>query len=156
MKCVAGAEIPHAWLGLFCAARHHARHSGGAGAGRHEPEIQITSVLPALTLYDNVLLAFRRRRPCPACYFRERVAFCTDRVMAMLEQFRLADHADDPAAALSHGQQQGSRLPWRWRPNLKLLLLDEPTGGMSLESAGSRDELLAADQETMLAGDRRA
>jgi hypothetical protein len=26
-------------VGLFCRARHHARHSGGAGAGRHEPEI---------------------------------------------------------------------------------------------------------------------
>jgi len=27
----------HARLGLFCRARHHARHSSGAGAGWHEP-----------------------------------------------------------------------------------------------------------------------
>jgi len=152
-----GCGNSHAWLGLFCRARHHARHSGGAGAGRHEPEIQITSVLPALTLYDNVSAGVAGADVLvQPVIFRERVAFCTIvswpcssnsgwRIMRMI-----------PPPHYRTGNNNGSRLPWRWRPNPNCCCWMKPTGGMSLEERRVTGELFAADQETMLAGDRRA
>jgi branched-chain amino acid transport system ATP-binding protein/urea transport system ATP-binding protein len=105
-------------------------------------KFQITSVLPALTLYDNVLLALQAQASLPSLVFSRTRGVLHDRVMAMLEQFRLVDHAAEPASALSHGQQQWLEIAMALAPDPKLLLLDEPTGGMSLEERRVTGELL--------------
>jgi ABC-type uncharacterized transport system ATPase subunit len=56
-----------------------------------------------------------------------------DQVMAALERFRLADRGHDLAVELSHGQQQWLEIAMALTSRPKLLLLDEPTGGMSPE-----------------------
>jgi len=60
----------------------------------------------------------------------------------MLEQFRLADRAEEAAGSLSHGQQQWLEIAMALAQEPKLLLLDEPTGGMSLEERRVTGELL--------------
>src|SRR6266702_3614411 len=65
-----------------------------------------------------------------------------DQVMAMLSQFRLTDRAYDAAATLSHGQQQWLEIAMALAGKPRLLLLDEPTGGMSLEERRVTGELL--------------
>ena len=60
----------------------------------------------------------------------------------MLNQFRLADRAQDAAATLSHGQQQWLEIAMALAGKPRLLLLDEPTGGMSLEERRVTGELL--------------
>jgi branched-chain amino acid transport system ATP-binding protein len=67
-------------------------------------KFQITSVLPMLTLYDNILLALQAKTSLTGLIFSRTRGILHDRAMGMLEQFRLADHADAPASALSHGQ----------------------------------------------------
>jgi branched-chain amino acid transport system ATP-binding protein/urea transport system ATP-binding protein len=62
--------------------------------------------------------------------------------MDMLDQFRLMDRADDPAASLSHGQQQWLEIAMSLAQRPRLLLLDEPTAGMSLEERRVTGELL--------------
>lgn len=63
--------------------------------------------------------------------------------MGTLARFQLADRADDLAGELSHGQQQWLEIAMALTQKPKLLLLDEPTGGMSPEERRATGELLA-------------
>jgi branched-chain amino acid transport system ATP-binding protein/urea transport system ATP-binding protein len=142
MKCVAGAEIPTAGSVSFGGRDiTQASPAERARAGM-SIKFQITSVLPTLTLYDNILLALQAQTSLSSLVFSRTRGVLHDRVMAMLEQFRLADRAGDPAAALSHGQQQWLEIAMALAPEPTLLLLDEPTGGMSLEERRVTGELL--------------
>jgi branched-chain amino acid transport system ATP-binding protein len=142
MKCVAGAEVPTEGTVTFD-GRDITRASPAerARAGM-SLKFQITSVLPALTLYDNVLLALQAQTSLLDLAFSRTRGVLHDRVMAMLAQFRLADRAHESAAALSHGQQQWLEIAMALASEPKLLLLDEPTGGMSLEERRVTGELL--------------
>jgi branched-chain amino acid transport system ATP-binding protein len=142
MKCIAGAEIPSA-------GRVHFGHRDITGLSPAERaragmslKFQITSVLPALTLYDNILLSLQAQSSLLSLIGSRTRAALHDQVMETLDQFRLADQAKNPAAILSHGQQQWLEIAMAlaWRP--RLLLLDEPTGGMSLEERRVTGELL--------------
>ncbi len=105
-------------------------------------KFQITSVLPALTLYDNILLALQAQSSLLDLVLSRTRGTLHDQVMTMLTQFRLADRAQDAAATLSHGQQQWLEIAMALAGKPRLLLLDEPTGGMSLEERRVTGELL--------------
>jgi branched-chain amino acid transport system ATP-binding protein len=55
-----------------------------------------------------------------------------DDVMALLELVALADEAQRRAGELAHGRQKQLELAVALAANPKLLLLDEPTAGMSI------------------------
>ncbi|UGV28230.1 ABC transporter ATP-binding protein [Rhodopseudomonas boonkerdii] len=142
MKCIAGAEVPTQGSVTFVGNDiTQASPAERARAGM-SLKFQITSVLPALTLYDNILLALQAQTSLWQLALSRTRGVLHDKVMAMLEQFRLADRALEPAAALSHGQQQWLEIAMALAPEPKLLLLDEPTGGMSLEERRVTGELL--------------
>lgn len=142
MKCVAGAEVPTKGAISFAGADITAASPAERARAGMSLKFQITSVLPALTLYDNILLALQAKSSLAGLIFSRSRGALHDRVMEMLEQFRLADRADDPASALSHGQQQWLEIAMALAAEPKLLLLDEPTGGMSLEERRVTGELL--------------
>ena len=133
MKCVAGAETPTRGRVMFSGIDiTDASPAERARAGM-SLKFQITSVLPSLTLYDNVLLALQAKSSLAGLIFSRSRRVLHDRVMSILEQFRLANRASEPASSLSHGQQQWLEIAMALAAEPKLLLLDEPTGGMSLE-----------------------
>src|SRR5262249_7791686 len=105
-------------------------------------KFQITSVLPELSVYDNVLLALQSREGLSSLLSSRTRRILDGDVMTALDRFRLADRADDLAGELSHGQQQWLEIALALACRPKLLLLDEPTGGMSPEERRVTGELL--------------
>jgi ABC-type branched-subunit amino acid transport system ATPase component len=105
-------------------------------------KFQITSVLPELSVYDNVLLALQSREGLASLLHSRTRRILDGKVMAALDRFQLAGRADDLAGELSHGQQQWLEIALALACQPKLLLLDEPTGGMSPEERRVTGELL--------------
>jgi len=105
-------------------------------------KFQITSVFPELSTYDNVLLARQSRGSLQALLTSRTRRVLDGEVLETLDRFRLADRADDLAGELSHGQQQWLEIAVALACGPKLLLLDEPTGGMSPEERRVTGELL--------------
>ncbi len=105
-------------------------------------KFQITAVLPQLSVYDNVLLASQSRGSIWGLLRSRSRGELHDETMDALERFGLADRADDLAGELSHGQQQWLEIAMALTNKPRLLLLDEPTGGMSPEERRATGELL--------------
>ncbi len=106
---------------------------------------QITNVFPGLTALENVSLAVqvRERRAlspwCPA----ERLGDVTMRALAVLDRVGLGAHRDRPARALSHGDQRHLEIAMTLATSPELLLLDEPTAGMSAAETATTIALIA-------------
>ena len=147
LKVIAGAEAPTQGTVNFLGRDiTHATPAERARAGM-SLKFQITSILPALSVYDNVLLAVQAQDPMAAlCLSRTREPL-HQRIMDMLVQFRLDDRPDELAGALSHGQQQWLEIAMALAREPKLLLLDEPTAGMSAQERRATGDLLAPIRE---------
>jgi branched-chain amino acid transport system ATP-binding protein/urea transport system ATP-binding protein len=143
MKCIAGALLPEAGTVRF--AGHDITRTPPAARARAGLSIkfQITSVAPALSVYDNLLLA-RQSRASLASLLRSTTRRALhESVVGDLERFQLLARTDQLAGTLSHGEQQWLEIAMALATNPTLLLLDEPTAGMSLEERRLTGELLA-------------
>lgn len=87
---------------------------------------QITSVYPSLTVFDNVALPVQR-----TSHARLSSRGLTNRVMSALERVGLADEAGKTAGTLAYGHQRLLELAMGLSLEPRLLILDEPTQGLS-------------------------
>jgi ABC-type branched-subunit amino acid transport system ATPase component len=142
LNAIAGAYLPNAGSIHFHGEDiTRALPSERARAGL-SLKFQITAVFSELSVYDNVLLALQSNQSFASLIRSQTRRRLHSAVMMALERFRLADRADDLAGELSHGQQQWLEIAMALAPKPKLLLLDEPTGGMSPEERRVTGELL--------------
>ena len=98
---------------------------------------QITAVLREFTALDNVALAVQGHAGHSFRFLADarRDERLRGPARAGLEAVGLADRADVPAAALSHGEQRQLEIAMALAGDPRLLLLDEPMAGMGVEDS---------------------
>ena len=115
---------------------------------------QITNLFAELSVYENLRLAAqvleaRSRLPLPAKSSGEALR----RVDELIAQFSLGGNVHERAGELSHGQQRRLEIAVALACRPKMLLLDEPTQGMShadTEEIGALIKGLAGDLSILL------
>jgi branched-chain amino acid transport system ATP-binding protein len=93
---------------------------------------QITNVFPGISVYENVRVAAQSRAP-EAGRFTSlwRRPDVEGAVMELLAAFGLEGRRDEMAQNLSHGEQRYLEICLALATKPRLLLLDEPTAGMT-------------------------
>jgi urea transport system ATP-binding protein len=99
-------------------------------------KFQVPNMYETLSVYDNVMISLQSDRKVFKYMFKRVTPPENDRIWEILEFVDLAEKADEPADTLSHGERQWLELGMLVASNPKLLLLDEPTTGMT--EAGKR------------------
>jgi len=95
---------------------------------------QITNIFPRLTVLENVRVAVQGYARSFNFWSRaDRIAGCRERAVEILETVGLARRAERLAAHLSHGEKRHLEIGITLASEPVLLLLDEPTAGMSPE-----------------------
>lgn len=132
-KLIVGVYEPSAGTILFdnadiTAERPYARVQRGMSI-----KMQAPSVFKELPVWQNLDIALQQQQS------GDDLVMERQRLLKLLD---LAAHADKPAGALAHGQQQWLEIGMALALRPRLLLLDEPTAGMSPEETHRTGELI--------------
>ena len=115
---------------------------------------QITNVFPQLTAIENVRIAIQAMtRRFDLWTPRGRLTEMEDEAAALVDLVGLARHGRRHADNLAHGEQRALEIALALACRPKLLLLDEPTAGMSPEETKTMMDLivrLAAERTVIL------
>lgn len=123
-----GIDITH--LKEYRRARH--------GIGR---KFQVPSVFKELTVLENIEAA-RSRHPGILHSLRVFRTPVTGRIREILELVGLIDLIDLRAGNLSHGQTQWLEIAMLLAQSSRLILMDEPTAGMTIQETARTGEIL--------------
>jgi branched-chain amino acid transport system ATP-binding protein len=98
---------------------------------------QITNLFPRMSVAENLRIAVMGEEGYRFTLFRPigRLARVAARVDEYLEKLRLTRRRDDPAASLAYSEQRTLEIGMALATDPEILLLDEPTGGMSREES---------------------
>lgn len=99
-----------------------------AGMGR---SFQRTNIFPRLTVFDNVQAAYLAHRGRGGNFWSRADRFYRSETEALLRSIGLLDQRDAIGGTMSYGNQKQLELGLALASDPALLLLDEPTAGMS-------------------------
>lgn len=105
---------------------------------------QITNIFPKLSVFENLRIAVMRRHGLQNTLWRFMSSYAnvredTDR---LLEQVRLQSRRDAIAGELSYSEQRSMEIAMALASEPKVILLDEPTAGMSHEETDYAIDLI--------------
>ena len=106
---------------------------------------QITNVFKQLTAHENVRVAAQMRHSRFALLrARSTLTDVIEEANQLLDRVGLDAVRDKPAADLAHGQQRALEIAMALASKPKLLLMDEPTAGMSPEETRTMMDLITS------------
>jgi branched-chain amino acid transport system ATP-binding protein len=105
---------------------------------------QITNLFSSLTVLENLLMAVQALERTKLMLFRPVSSYphLFARARAILESVGLSDKEGDLVKNLSHGEQRQMEIAMALAGRPRLLLLDEPTAGLSLAESRLMTALL--------------
>ena len=109
---------------------------------------QITNVFQELSVFDNILSGVRSHKGLQFHFFKrpnQDQKLC-EKVEAILEEVGLTDVKDQSASSLSYGKQRALEIGITLSTDPELILLDEPTAGMTREETDQAIKMI--DQVT--------
>ena len=111
------------------------------GMGR---SFQITSTFSRLTAFQNIRMGILSKRGIRFNMFRflDKMADVTRETDAVLNRINLDGERDIPASALSYGKSRSLEISMALATDPELVLLDEPTAGMSVDETRTAVELI--------------
>jgi branched-chain amino acid transport system ATP-binding protein len=111
------------------------------GIGR---SFQLTNIFPNLSVLENVRLAVQSKADIGMVFWRHwrSLAELEDRAYELLKQVLLVDRWSAQASSLTHGEQRKLEIAILLGLDPVVLLLDEPTAGMSIEEVPAILEVL--------------
>ena len=109
------------------------------GIGR---SIQIVNIFPRLTVFENVQVAVLSHQRKSSTLFRPAGNLAVGETRSLLESVGLADQGKNIVGSLSHGDQKILEIAIALGNEPELLILDEPTAGMSPEETFATIELI--------------
>jgi len=110
-----------------------------AGVGR---KFQTPSVYESLTVFENLEMSYPDARSWFSAWRFRRTPEIVRRVEEIAELIHLKDRLHERAELLGHGQKQWLEIGALLIQEPKLLLLDEPVAGMSMNDRETTAELL--------------
>ena len=109
------------------------------GLGR---KFQTPSIFEDLTVFENLEISFPRGRDVVGALFFKRDKEVLDRADEVASLVYLSEVLNKDAASLSHGQKQWLEIGMLLMQEPKLMMLDEPVAGMTLNERKQTAKLL--------------
>jgi branched-chain amino acid transport system ATP-binding protein len=105
---------------------------------------QVAHIFPQMTVLENVVLPVLARHRKVLYFWRAALSYreATDEAAAIVERVGLAGQLHTSASTLAHGDRKRLEMAIALAGEPKLLLLDEPTAGMSVPERQSTVALL--------------
>ena len=116
-------------------------------------KFQVPNLYETLSVYDNIMVSLKGRRKVMKSLLGKVTKQDNNRIWEILDFIMLAEKAEDSVDTLGHGQRQWLELGMLAASEPKLLLLDEPTTGMTKDGKEKTAELIekiALDHTVML------
>lgn len=107
-------------------------------------KFQLARVYPALTVTDNMLIALQAHQSLGKLLLSRSRSRLIEQTVHRLDEVGLTGRGRDLARSLSHGEQQWLEIAMARALDPTVLLLDEPTAGMSPQERRRTGAIIAA------------